>query len=361
MRFSVGGDVTSGRMAFRCFRWSSYLSLALVLVIGAACRFAWAGEGQAQAEKLIRHGVELRKSHDDEAAAREFQKAYDLVHSPRASAQLGLAEQALGRWEDAERHVDEALHAPTDAWIAKNRATLEEALGIIQAHLGRIEVIGDPAGAEVSVNGRSVGTLPLADPVKVSAGQVDVEMHAPGYVAAERTLAIVGGQYQRVVIHLAKEGAAAEEPKAAPNPEPSPPIATPAVSEEGPSTTRVALKWTSAGLAGAALVTGVLFTVLHSNNVDSFNSNGCSIRGDQAVKGGGIPDAPCQSMLGTSQTYQKVFIAAYAAAGAFAATWLIFQLTEPSSPAQGAVEHALRGPVCAPALSGAGVSCAVRF
>ena len=99
--------------------------------------------------------------HDDEGAAREFQKAYDQVHTPRAAGQLGLAEQALGRWEDAERHVGEALHATGDAWVVKNRAILDEALGAIQGHLARVEVIGDPDGADVSVNGRLVGKLPL--------------------------------------------------------------------------------------------------------------------------------------------------------------------------------------------------------
>ncbi len=348
-------------MAFRCLRWSSYLSFALVLVIGPGRRVAWADE-QAQAEKLIRHGVELRKGHDDEAAAREFQKAYDLVHTPRAAAQLGLAEQALGRWEDAERHVDEALHAPADAWVARNRATLEEALGIIQAHLGRVEVIGDPAGAEVSVNGRSVGTLPLPNPVKVSAGEVDVEMHAAGYVAAQRTLTIVGGQYQRVVIHLAKEGAAAEEPKPAPGPEtPAGPVTpAPAAPDEGPSTTRLALKWTAAGLAGAGLVTGVVFTVLHQHDVSDFNSS-CSVVNGMGADRMGHPSSSCADKYNTNRTEQAVFIAGYVAAGVFAATWLVLQLTEPSSPARASAEHALRGPVCAPGFSGVGLSCAVRF
>ena len=62
--------------------------------------------------RLIRHGIELRKVHDDEGAAREFQKAYDQVHTPRAAGQLGLAEQALGRWEDAERHVGRRCTRP---------------------------------------------------------------------------------------------------------------------------------------------------------------------------------------------------------------------------------------------------------
>jgi hypothetical protein len=128
---------------------------------------------------------------------------------------------------------------------------------------------------------------------------------------------------------------------------------------EGPSDTRLVLKWGAAGLAGASLVTGVVFTILHSQNVSSFDQS-CRVKGGMGVLNDatGTPDPGCNSKYQTSQTYQAVFIAGYAAAGAFAATWLILQLTEPSVSA---VEHASRGPLCAPAFSGPGISCALRF
>jgi hypothetical protein len=335
-----------------------------VAALAALAAPAHGDESQREADKLIRHGVELRRLHDDEGASREFQKAYELVHSPRAAGQLGLAEQALGRWEDAERHVGEALHAADDPWVAKNRAALDEAQGTIQAHIGRIEVIGDPQGAAVSMNGRDVGKLPLGDAVRVSAGQIDIEMHAPGYVPVQRTVTIIGGQYQRVVIHLAKEAPPAAEPRvnAAPEPQPAQPGATPAAPGEEPSGTRIALKWTAAGLAGAGLVTGVVFTILHNNNVSSFESQGCRIRDGVGVTSSGADSPSCNSSLSTSETYQKVFIGGYVAAGVFAATWLALQLTE-SSPAAGApaAEQASRLPSCGPASAGLGLSCFVRF
>src|SRR6478609_9704495 len=140
----------------------------LILGLGAlATRPTRADDRDRESDRLIRHGIELRKALDDEAAALEFQKAYDLIHTPRAAGQLGLAEQALGRWEDAEHHIREAMQASGDPWIVKNQAVLADALGIIQGHLGRVEVMGDPEGADVSVNGRKVGKLPLAEAVPV--------------------------------------------------------------------------------------------------------------------------------------------------------------------------------------------------
>jgi hypothetical protein len=318
------------------------------------------------AETLIRRGIELRKAHDDEGAVRAFQQAYDQVHTPRAAGQLGLAEQALGRWEDAERHVGEALRTASNPWVAKNRATLDEAIGTIQAHIGRVEILGDPGGAEVSVNGRTVGKLPLPDAVRVSAGEVDVEIRAPGFVPAHRTLTIVGGQYQRVALHLTKEATA-------PIPTPGPtlastqsaPSAAIAVSASGssqpPSQLRTVIKWSAAGVAGVGLAVGVIATIAHGKNVSAFNARqpGCADNNGKAVHADGTPAPECQGDLNAYRSDTTWAIVGFAAAGAFAATWLVLQLTEGSHPA--GAHQALLKPICAPSSSGLGIGCAVRF
>src|SRR6185436_15085240 len=89
-------------------------------------------------------GMALRKRGNDEASLPVFQRAYDLSHSARAAAQLGFAEQALGLWPDAERHVSEALRADRDPWIARNRAVIGLALETIRrnAALSPVPVTG---------------------------------------------------------------------------------------------------------------------------------------------------------------------------------------------------------------------------
>ncbi len=342
---------------------------AVLAVLAAQSRVAGA-QATDDAEKLIRHGIELRKVHDDAGAARVFQQAYDQVHTPRAAGQLGLAEQALGRWDDAERHVGEALRSAGDRWVVKNRATLDEALGMIQTHLGRVEIIGDPAGAEASVNGHRVGTLPLPEPVRVSAGEVDIELRAPGYVMMQRTLTIVGGQYQRLVVHLAKEAiakSAAPPPKltaieAAPaGALPPPPAGSASASSEPPSQLRTVLKWSAAGAAGVGLAVGVIATIAHGNKVSAFDAHRpiCADNNGTAVHANGSPAPECQGDLNAYRGDQIWAIVGFASAGLFAATWLVLQLTESSAPT--AAEHARAAPLCAPSSSGVGVGCAFRF
>jgi hypothetical protein len=327
------------------------------------------------AEALIKRGIELRRNRDDQAAAREFQKAYRLAPSARAAGQLGLAEQAVGRWEDAERHVSEALRARGDQWVARNRAALDQSLAIIQEHLGRLEIKGDPDGAEVSVNGRAVGHLPLPEAVRVSAGQVDIDLRAPGFVPVQRTVTIVGGQYQPVVIHLAREPApAAPQNATSPTPvavtkmrvppEPDPPAETrpEAGAESGPSRARIALKWTAAGLAAAGLTTAVIGYALYRENVHRFDTSPaqCGVlmgKGYSMVTN--MPNSECQLLLTAYETDQKIAIAGAVGAGVFAAAWLALFLTEPSAAPDAA--QASRWPTCAATPGAIGISCSGRF
>jgi len=112
------------------------LALALIgltLVLGV-----FAGSAHAQASdpvtEQIRHGIALREAGDDASALLEFQHAFDQSHRPLAVAQMGLAEQALGHWTDAEAHLRAALAAQGDTWIDRHRDALQAAYAVILQH-----------------------------------------------------------------------------------------------------------------------------------------------------------------------------------------------------------------------------------
>lgn len=373
-------DSSRSLLSCRSFMDGGIVRAWVVAVVFGVLSAAEAGtargaDGAAdEAERLIRRGIELRKAQDDQAALKEFQKAYDLTHAPRAAAQLGLAEQAVGRWEDADGHLSEALRAKSDPWVAKNRAALDEALGTVKEHIGRVEVVGDPPGAEVYVNGRLAGRLPLPDPVTVSAGQVDVEVRAPGHQPAARTVSIIGGQYQRVVLRLAKEKSNAPgtgavvslPPPGAPPPSAAPPSTAPAplVSDTpdagGPSRPRVVAKWSALGLAAAGAGTALVATLLREKNVSDVTDKGCSDRAGQAVDVNGAPMPACQGSLDAAKTDRTLQVLGVGVAGGFAATWLILALTEPK-PDRGGEAHASTSLSCTPSVATPGVVCGARF
>ena len=158
---------------------------AATIATGSAAR---AASASSKADALVNQAVELRRNGDDQGALALLLQAYGLGHAPRATGQLGLCEQALGRWADAEMYITEALKAESDPWVKKNRRTLEDALVIVKSHIARVEIQGEPPGAEIWVNGTLAGKLPLAAPVRVSAGEVEVELRAPGFVREAKTM-----------------------------------------------------------------------------------------------------------------------------------------------------------------------------
>ena len=207
----------------------------MALVVGAA---GMAGPAQAAddgvAETHIKNGIELRRRGDDQAALGEFTKAYDLARTPRAAAQLALCEQSLARWVEAHGHMLEALAHKDDPWISKNRNTLQPAFAAIREHTARLEVVGSPDGAELSVAGRSIGRLPMSGPVMVNAGLIDLEVTAPGYKRVQRSFTLPADGYQRVLIRLdelAAAGPVAALPRA---PDPEPPTGAPATGLVAP-------------------------------------------------------------------------------------------------------------------------------
>jgi hypothetical protein len=228
---------------------------AILLSVLVAARAARAADDSAKAEQLIQEANELRRQGRDQRALPLLQQAYDLARTARTAAQLGLAEMALGYWVEAEAHLNEALTATRHPWVDKNRDTLTQALATARSHLAEVTVDGTPEGAEVLLNGKRVGTLPLAAPVKAIEGPADFEARAPGYRSDRRSLSLAGGAKEHVTLQLVAE---ATPPGGAG-------VAGPLPGGGGGGgiavsqlpTWRRVLPWSVAGGAGLALIFGI--------------------------------------------------------------------------------------------------------
>jgi hypothetical protein len=227
----------------------------------------WAAE--ATEDELIRQGVEKRRHQDDEAALEFFKKAYAIRRSPRSAGQMGLAEQALGRWPEAEVHLLEALSASSDSWISKNSGALKNALATVQQHLGSLQVMGGPFGAEVVLEGEVRATLPMEKPIRVRTGDCRFDVRASGYEPITRNVQISPDTLTRETVHLSLAPVAAS-PEPAPGATPPEQPVTPPAQQPGPEgepasnggkTLRIV--GLSLGAGGVAFVgAGVAFGVL---------------------------------------------------------------------------------------------------
>lgn len=173
---------------------SVFVAAAVALGAARASAQTVASDAAPPSLELVRQGIAARREGNDARAVELFRRAQQLDPRPMVTAQLALALQATGSWEEAERTLTTALASATDPWIAGHREILEEAARTIASHLCSLEITGTPASAQVFVNGAPAGTLPLAAPLRLRTGTVNVELRAEGFYTQERRVELVAGE-----------------------------------------------------------------------------------------------------------------------------------------------------------------------
>ncbi len=215
------------------------VALALTLLAGRPA-------AAQSAESLIEEGIHAREAREDLRALELFRRAYDLEPCGGTLAQIALAEQALRRFVSAEAHMIEALSDRGDPFIRRNRRHLQGALDDIRGQIGELELLGGEPGAIVFLDGREVGRVPLAGPIRVGAGPRPLVVRLDGYEPFEQTVSIAPGRRAQVDVAML--------PAAAP-PDPDRPVPH-ALSHPGAPIQEMLL-----GLGGTAAVLGGLLTI----------------------------------------------------------------------------------------------------
>jgi hypothetical protein len=259
------------------------------------------------------------------------------------------------------------LRAKGDAWIIKNRAILEGAAKIVADHLGTVMILGSPSGATVLVNGQRVGTLPMAEPYVVAAGEAVITVEAAGHFSIKRKVTVIARGVVRETIDLPAEGSAlASSGSGAPNSDGLGRSVSGAAAADRHSTVSLdaraversgavsnegaglpadratvpaeqgSTSWTwqkslGAGLLGvaaASLVFGIIETMNRESKANAFKQAGCG------TNDLGIGD--CRDRYNQVQSSQRWMIAGYIGAAAAGVAGTCFVVLSPTkSPATG--------------------------
>jgi tetratricopeptide (TPR) repeat protein len=172
---------------------------------------------------LIEEGVALESAGDKAGALAKYQQAESVQSTARGLGQRGLVEEQLGELPDAELHIKASMALKKDKWVRKNRPKLAKALRRIGRQLADLEITGSPEGAEVLVNERVAGTLPIVGVVRAQIGPVTVQARKTGYAMFEETFDLPKKGKRTVVVSM--------DPAPVPVPVPVPvpaPVAKPA-------------------------------------------------------------------------------------------------------------------------------------
>jgi hypothetical protein len=213
---------------------------AVFVTLQSAAIPAWAQSAQpptaavdttTQSHDLFRKGLVAYNAGQIEEAYQLFLEVWSMRPSADVAMQLAQAEIALGKFADGAGHLDFALHNFTPSINDKMRGVARQAYAEALRRVTKLNIMVSPAGAEVLVNGRSVGESPLGGPIYADAGTCIVEARLDD-VSTTKTLLAESGKEATVALALSPP---AQTPAQASAPTPPLQVQAPAAAEPKPS------------------------------------------------------------------------------------------------------------------------------
>lgn len=245
--------------------WACGLAIALTLCSTAPAARAQetTAEATARAREHYDRGVGLFDEGQFVAALAEFEAAFALTRRPSLLFNVGQIHARLGHAVEAtdafERYLRETSDVP-----AERRALVESELTTQRARIARVTVAVSVVAASISLDDVTRGQSPLAEPLRVSAGEHVLVVSAAGHETSRQRFRIAGGETQTIEVELLRVGPVTSGAAA---------IAPPRVERPFPALTAV-----GATIAGAGLVTfavGGLITLLEHASLTA-PGTGCS-------------------------------------------------------------------------------------
>lgn len=249
---------------------AALLLASLILPMPALAQAPASPETRASPEALkegrehFTRGLVLYREGNFGGAQAEFQRAYDTAPSFRILFNLGQATFELGDYAGAMTAFERYLGEGGDKVPAARRAEVVKSLHDLEGRIGRVDLSTNVPGAEVSVDGVSVGTTPLSGPVSVSVGRRSITASLAGRVPVTKTIDVAGGDRTGLTFELlAPEPAPAALPPAAPAPVVAPePVGPEPVRPEPARRRSMTPVWVGVGTTGALAATSAVFGVL---------------------------------------------------------------------------------------------------
>ena len=263
-------------------------------------------QAKAQAQGLLNEGWTLYEKGDYGGALEKFNAAYAAYPSPKLMFNIGQANRDLSRPVEAMEAFEKFLASDTDA-SPETIATARKAVAELQEKLGRIRIDCATAGAEVNVDGKSVGLAPLRDPIWATPGRHLIAASHPTATPVLENVDVIAGSVGTVTLRFRPPAIPVAAAQPVPQPEvaqqPAPPKLDLTASPEpapanidlgaspAPSPARkgwwLGRKWTwvaagsTALLAAAAITAGVamqseFYSLDKSCGDTSGKSSGCS-------------------------------------------------------------------------------------
>lgn len=148
-------------------------------------------EAVAEAGQRYDRGLKLYSEGEYRLAVIEFERTYELVPDYRVLFNIGQVRIQLGDYARARLALERYLREGDGQLPPARLESVKGDLDMLEGRTATLKIQSSVVGAEVLVDGESVGVTPLAEPVLMNAGDHNIEVRKPGYRARvlRRTLA----------------------------------------------------------------------------------------------------------------------------------------------------------------------------
>jgi hypothetical protein len=153
-----------------------------------------------EARRHFSQAVALYTDGNYDAALAEFLAAHKTKPAAFILYNIGLTYKALFLYNDAIRSLEQYLRDESKLQ-PERKAEVEQILREMQALLAKVNLEITPDGANVKVDGRTIGRAPIGEYL-LAAGRHVVDVAADGYAPQSRELLITAGQPTSLAIAL---------------------------------------------------------------------------------------------------------------------------------------------------------------
>jgi hypothetical protein len=173
----------------------------LAALLAQASGPASPAEDKARAKALLQEGLAFNQQGQHARALEKFQAAYAAYPSPKLWFNIGQVQVALDHPLEAVQAFEDFLALASDA-RPEDRKDASTALAQLGKKLGRLQIKCETTGAEISVDGKRVGRVPLPEPLWAMPGRHSVTIAQSGFVSGTETVELGAGATALVVIRL---------------------------------------------------------------------------------------------------------------------------------------------------------------
>jgi len=224
---------------------------------------AAAASPKQEAAARFNRAIKLYEDGDYALALAEFERVYELVPNYHVLYNIAQVSEQLGRYARALKVFQDYLAQGGDSLPPERRAEVQTELVNLTARTARIDVHVDHAGAEILLDGASVGLSPLTTSLTVDVGEHTLVAQADGFVSQTVTLSLAGGDQREASFNLVPVPKAVERTVVIERP-------TTRRAEPEPAHRKVWLGWAATGALAAS---AVVFEIVGANAASKLNQD----------------------------------------------------------------------------------------